>query len=167
MKMCTQRNLNCLEIACENRHNEFIIAMADMQQCQVANADDGNTLLHYLIKLYHIDSKCFEELLQFVAVKFPESISIQNSAGETPVSLLLALRSYKVFSCLQILFGVSPEATRAELNRLQGASSRQSTLDLSLLLEEVNLETVTVHLLGTKAERCFCQDMMKLLPPLI
>ena len=95
---------------------------------------------------YGIDFDGFDAILQAVAASSPDAIASLNMNGETPVSLLLAKTSNKVFSSLQVLYGVSAQIMRKELSRLQGAT----TTDLTLLLEEVDLETVTVHLLGNE-----------------
>ena len=117
--------------------------MAGLPQCQRADAQ-GHTFLHAVVMCYGIDSDGFDAILQAVAASSPSAIASQNTRGETPVSLLLAKTSDKVFSSLQVLYGVSRQVMRDELSRLQGST----TTDLTLLLEEVALETVTVHLLG-------------------
>ena len=119
--------------------------MAGLPQCQRVDAQ-GNTFLHAVVMCYGIDVNGFDAILQAVAASSPDAIASQNMNGETPVSLLLAKKSNKVFSSLQVLYGVSAQIMRKELSRLQGAT----TTDLTLLLEEVDLETVTVHLLGNE-----------------
>ena len=140
-----------MQIACENRHDEFILRMAGLPQCQRVDAQ-GNTFLHAVVMCYGIDSDGFDAILQAVAASSPDAIASLNMNGETSVSLLLAKKSNKVFSSLQVLYGVSAQIMRKELSRLQGAT----TTDLTLLLEEVDLETVTVHLLGNEIILDFC-----------
>ena len=119
--------------------------MAGLPQCQRVDAQ-GHTFLHAVVMCYGIDFDGFDAILQAVAASSPDAIASLNMNGETPVSLLLAKKSNKVFSSLQVLYGVSAQIMRKELSRLQGAT----TTDLTLLLEEVDLETVTVHLLGNE-----------------
>ena len=110
-------------MACEIQRDEIIQVLLSLTQGRLADAT-GSTLLHHMVTSYSIESETFASSLAAVARSHPDAISMPNMDGETPLSLLLAIQSNKVFSSLQVLYGVSPSIVRSELMRLQLAKSQ-------------------------------------------